>query len=184
MKKYLKPRGKQVRTFFISGMVMVLLASTGCATQGKTKKDNEKNKVYITDLNGDGIKETVETKDKFSTDFTSIVTIKNKKGAETDSFPVSGKIGKIEFADLNNDGVKQIAAYSEDEEGITTLTIYQSNDDKFYKIFSVASAYTIDTDFGLVSRIKVGKAARRSNPSNFSLEWDKWIWVGNGFIME
>ena len=86
IKIYKSRKKEKIKIGLILASVMILLFSTGCTTQGKIKKNDEKNKTYIVDLNGDGVKEIIETEDKSSTNSISIVTIKNKKGAEINSY--------------------------------------------------------------------------------------------------
>ncbi|MDD5195979.1 MAG: hypothetical protein PHQ96_09985, partial [Candidatus Omnitrophica bacterium] len=67
------------------------LLVAGCITPDKKNAKDENIKTYLTDLDGDGKKEIVETEDRSITDYLSILTIstvKNKVKETTDSLSV------------------------------------------------------------------------------------------------
>ncbi|MCK9604323.1 MAG: hypothetical protein M0R66_08205 [Candidatus Omnitrophica bacterium] len=175
----------KIKLVIITLGIGLLLA--GCITPDKKNAKDKNIKTYLTDLDGDGKKEIVETEDRSITDYLSILsisTVKNKVKETTDSLSVPGKINKVEFPELNRDGTRQIAVYFIGQNSLSNIAVYDTNNNRLFKIFAASSAYGIDTDFGLVSRIKIGKAARYSNPTSFSMDWDNWVWSGNKFILD
>jgi hypothetical protein len=140
------------------------LLSAGCAAGVKlVNKDNIRQ--YSEDLNGDGKQEIIEADTGKIADSVSLLKImevgKDKTTKTIESISIPGKIKNVEFAELNlNDERKQIAVYSEEKDNLNNLTIYRlKNNNTLFKIFSVSSAYEIETDFEGVSKLKVGKPA-------------------------
>lgn len=175
--------------FFI---ILAVFLLNGCATQAKSKNEsrsrvNKSSRIYKLDLDCDGKKEIISIQDNFDKNGESIITIAKPDRSKIDSISFAGRFIRLEFIDLNVDGSKQIAVYSQKENNCTNLIIYRLNNNKLLTIFNTGSSYGIDTNFGSVlARISVAKPKySEKNPSlSDTLEWERWVWVGERFIKE
>jgi hypothetical protein len=139
------------------------------------------------DLNNDGLKEIVKIEDKFDTDQEFIITVMKQNKDEIDSFLIPGRFKKIEFIDLDGNGDKQIAIRYKDEIDYENLVIYKLKDESLFKIFSIGSAYGIDTEFNsTLPRIKVGRSrcTQKNCYAGDVPDWEVWVWGGEKFIKE
>lgn len=166
---------------------------SGCLTGDKNKNNANKNiTTYTSDLDGDLLPETIEVENRFATDGNTVVKIikgqKDKKAEEkTCSFVIPGHYSKVEFIDLNEDGLKQMAVYYDTKDAYTHLAIYRLKNNKVTKIFSTSSNCDIEADFSsLLARIKVGKSNDGSDDcaGGGSAYWETWVYTGEKFIKE
>ncbi|MFH0791020.1 MAG: hypothetical protein V2A64_05235 [Candidatus Omnitrophota bacterium] len=173
--------------FFI---ILAVFLLNGCATQAKSKNEfsiNKSPKIYKLDLDCDGKKEIIDIQDNSDKNGESILTIAKPDRSKIDSISFAGRFIRLEFIDLNADDNKQIAVYSQRENNCTNLIIYRLNNSKLLTIFNTGSSYGIDTSFGSVlARISVAKLKySEKNPSlSDTVEWERWVWVGERFIKE
>jgi hypothetical protein len=169
-------------------LVAVLFLASGCVTMSKSqvnKIDKSKFKKYAADLNGDGIKELVESEDKTAAEAITVVTVKkNAKGEEIDHIIVPGKIRKIEFIELNLDDQERMVILFEGKDNLSGVVIYHLQNNQLSKIFYASSDYGIQTDFGVIPRIRIGKLSGRNNSPNLIPDWETWVWASDKFVRE
>ncbi|MFH1442102.1 MAG: hypothetical protein ABIH18_08710 [Candidatus Omnitrophota bacterium] len=171
---------------------MAVVCSTalfsGCITDGAGKNGDRVNKpeIYKLDLDNDGIKEITKVEKSTEPDKKSVITISSLRREEIDSFSVGGKLNKVDFIDLNEDGFKQIAVFSRDTQEKYNLAIYKMKNNQLFRLFSIASSCGIDTDFSTVlSRIRVCKSGCEGEYyANNIINWEVWVWSGERFIRE
>ncbi|MFA5272026.1 MAG: hypothetical protein WC412_06805 [Candidatus Omnitrophota bacterium] len=178
----------QVIVLFLS-----ILLYSGCLTGDKDKNNSNKNvETYKVDLDGDFLPETIEIENRFETDKNSVIKItkgqkdKKKKAIEC-TFTIPGYYKKVEFTDLNDDGIKQMAVYYDTEGDYLNLAIYKLKNNKIIKMFSVSSNCDIEADFtSLLARVKVGKSKDGSNDCAGAVTayWEVWVYTGEHFIKE
>lgn len=177
--------------------VIVLFLSifliSGCLTGDKDKNNSKKNvETYKVDLDGDFLPETIEIANRFETDANAVIKIKkgqkDKKATPKEcTFIIPGYYKKVEFIDLNDDGIKQMAVSYDTEGDYLNLAIYKLKNNKVIKIFSVSSNCDIEADFSsLLARVKVGKGKDGSNDckGGVSAYWEVWVYTGEYFIKE
>ena len=174
-----------VKIKFIS-VIGLVMALTGCMTEGKPKATDPSLRIYSGDLRGNGAKVVVEVQDKSAAASLFLVRVKNNdKAAELiDSLSITGKIKKVEFADLSLDGKDSMVIYFDGENAISNIAIYQLKNDKLSKIFSAVSPYGIEADFETTPRIKIEKAPEGNGASSVAAKWDIWVWTGDKFIRD
>lgn len=166
-------------------LLVLGLLFTCSAMAGQPKGKNSNIRIYFANLAGDGRQMVIETEDKAATDSITLVSVRyNKKGEVVDSFTIPAKIRKIEFKDFNFDQQQRIVVHFEDKDRVCYLVIYQFKNDRLSKVFSAKSAYGIEANFDLFTRIKVGKASAHSNSSVSTPDWDNWVWTSDKFIKE
>jgi len=179
------------KEFVVMFLFMAFLLS-GCATTSTSKAGADKKlKTYSGDLNGDGVKEIVESLDKFDTESVFVVTVKNqdkkKKTTETlDTITVPGKLRKLELVEISGDNKKQIALFFDDKNNVSNIMLLGFQNNKLSKMFEASSKYGINSEFyPAVPRIKIGKAPiTGENSPNRVPEWESWVWTGDKFIKE
>jgi hypothetical protein len=163
----------------------------GCATTDKNIKPGCSS--YTADLNGDGGLEIVEIEDKAEAGTGSGIELivnersKGKEKKKIDSITLEGKFTKLDLLELNNNGQKQIAVYSKVEDNATNLVIYRLQNNILSKMFDATSEYGIDVNsMGVITRIRLGKAASRqqTDSPNCVNDWETWVWTGDKFVKE
>lgn len=181
---------KSIRlTVFLLSVILVL---SGCLTTNKNKNANKNIETREVDLDGDTFPETIEIENRFITDGNALVRItkgvKNKKiTPKAVSFEIPGNFKKIEFIDLNDDGLKQMAVYFDARDNSSNVTIYKLKNDKVSKIFYVSSNCEIETDFtSILARVRINKDINGGNDCSLgtSGEWEVWVYNGEKFIKE
>jgi hypothetical protein len=165
-------------------IVLAAFLSAGCAS-APSKKEGAKKKVetYTGDLNGDGLKETVEVEDKLDSCGEYEVSIyrqqKRKEKETIDKFSIPGKLRKFELVELNADGQTQISVTFDGKDDNSSIVVYQLLSGKLSKMFEASSPYGILTDYTFgFARIKIGKPPRGGEESpNRMPDWESWIWL-------
>lgn len=171
-------------------IILIVLLLNGCATRRESKdglRVHTAPKIYKFDLDCDGQKEIIKVEDNFDKNGESMITVIKKDKSKIDSVSFPARFINMEFIDLNVDGNKQIAVYSQEKNKCNSLIIYKFNNNRLLKIFSAENNYGIDTSFGsFLSRIKVAKLKSTGDNSSSSnmLEWESWVWSGERFIRE
>ncbi|MDD2689760.1 MAG: hypothetical protein PHT41_06400 [Candidatus Omnitrophica bacterium] len=179
-----------MQTKFLIAVTLTGLLISGCATQGKSKASDIKKislKIAKLDLDNDNLPEVIKVEVESKEDAPIIVTIARPDKSERASFQIPGVFDRIEFAELNNDGYKQIAVFYHDKEGRMHLVVYRLKNDTLFKIFAVSSACGLDAEFGgSLPRVKVGKprfGQEKCLPDDI-FDWEIWVWQGDRFILQ
>ncbi len=169
----------------ILAAVLVPLLAAGCATGGKYRpQSHDKLKVYYADLRGDEGREVIETEDKTAAGAGTVITVRNAStGDPIDHAVVDGVISKAEFVAFEVGGRERIIVLFSGKDKLTHISVFQLTNEKLSKIFDAASAQGVETDFGAIPRIKIGRAPARPSP-NLVPDWDTWVWSVEKFIKE
>lgn len=162
----------------------------------------EDNASYKVDLDNDSKKEIIVVQRLFETisedslplQINSNITIFKPDGGKVDSFSMPDRMGEVEFVSLNNDGFKQIVAWSDGGMHYTNIAIYGYKDGKMYRVFENGSACGVETDFKTKKpTIRIGRAnwgakvkTEDGEEINWSYAseplWQVYVWDGKDFI--
>jgi len=147
-------------------LTAVAIAGFGLLSGGCKKFQKEDQLTgYRVDLNHDGKNEIIRV-NKLKVEVFSQDKIK------LGDFELFDLSDKLEFIDLNKNGQKQIAVWSQGKEGFSqSLAIYGLKNKNLYEIFKVEASGRIETGFNaLLPWIRSG--------------WTTWIWNGEQFVQK
>jgi len=166
--------------------VLSVFLIAGCATPDIYTPANHNVRLYYADLNGDGIKEVVETQDDSARDPSTLVTIRNnnKAGQVIESMVVDGTIKNIEFAELNFDEKAWMVVHFTGKDTFPAVAVYAFNNNALSKIFEASSAQGIEVDLDAPARIRIGKSPQNSLSPNRIPERETWVWSGGKFVRD
>jgi len=171
-----------MRKYFVK-LVLAIFLFSGCATNPAIKED-EHTKVYRQDLTAEGSKEIIKVEDTFDTDSSSTVTIMAKDAKKICDFSVPGRVNNIEFLELYDYGVSQIALYYNDDSNYQNLEIRRLKSNNPIAITVFRSNCGIEIDSSAICKIKVCRPKCASCGAASGTEWEIWSWSGEKFVRE
>ncbi|MCM8779854.1 MAG: hypothetical protein NC914_01715 [Candidatus Omnitrophica bacterium] len=171
-----------MKKYFLKIALAIFLFS-GCATS-PALKGNENTKIYRQDLTAEGSREIIKIDDNFDTDSASTVTIMSRNAKKICDFSVPGRVRSVEFLDLYDYGIYQIALFYEDDNNYQNLEIRRLNniDTEILAVFRGNCGIKVDSS--TIPKIKVCRYKCSNCGADSGTTWDVWSWSGEKFVRE